>query len=116
VGVRLNLLSTLQALIDDDTAIKLEHIKSIEPKLYRDYIRPVYSPNNISGPYITAYELAGTGATAWHHPIGLWVYILDHNGKPVIDYKPVNPTMVFRPAFPLFKLKNGTYKVASGNH
>ena len=97
-----------KSAVEDEIESKLIHVKSVEPALYRDWIRPCYGYTN-SAPRISAMTIVGTGTTVWHHPIGIWVYITDANGAPVMDYKPVNPTVVFRPDSPLKKSKSGGY-------
>jgi len=97
-----------KSFVDDDMETKLNHVKSIEPKLYRDWIKPCYGYTN-NAPKISAMTIAGTGTTVWHHPIGIWVYLTDANNNPVVDYKPVNPTIVYRPNLPLTKSRVGGY-------
>ena len=97
-----------KSVVDDEVEAKLNHVKSIEPKLYRDGIKPCYGYSS-STPRINAMTIAGTGTTVWQHPIGIWVYVTDANGDPVIDYHPVNPTVVYRPKIPLKKSLAGGY-------
>lgn len=100
--------SLFKSIVDDEIKNKLNHVKSIEPALYRNWIKPCHGYTN-SAPIICAIAVADTGTTVWHHPIGIWLYVTDANGKPVVDYKPVNPTIVYRPDLPLRKSKTGGY-------
>lgn len=102
------LTGLLKSVVEDDVETKLNHVRSLEPKLYRNWIKPCYGYTN-APPQISAMTIAGTGTTVWHHPIGIWVYVTDSRGYPVIDYKPVNPTVVYRPKVPLVKSKTGGY-------
>jgi len=99
----------VKSVVDDEIETKLKHVQSLEPKLYRSHIRTCYDyaafPSKIN-----AMKIAEQGGTAWHHPIGIWVYILDENGAYVADYKPVNPTIVYRPDLPLKKGLNNGYR------
>ncbi|MDH5571449.1 MAG: hypothetical protein OEY89_06765 [Gammaproteobacteria bacterium] len=97
-----------KSVVEDEIETKLNHVRSIEPALYRNWIKPCYGYNS-SAPRINAMTLASSGTTVWHHPIGIWVYITDADGNAVIDYKPVNPTVVYRPRLPLEKSKTGGY-------
>lgn len=97
-----------KSAVDDEIEAKLNHVKSIEPKLYRNEIKACYGFSS-SAPRINAMTIVGTGTTVWHHPIGIWVYITDANGHPVVDYQPVNPTVVYRPKIPLKKSPAGGY-------
>lgn len=97
-----------KSFVDDDLEAKLNHVKSIEPKLYRDWIKPCYGYTN-SAPKISAMTIAGTGTTVWQHPIGIWVYVTDADNHPVVDYKPINPVVVYRPKIPLTKSRTGGY-------
>lgn len=97
-----------KAAVEDDLDAKLNFVRSIEPEKYREFIKPCYGYTN-SPPQVSAMTIAGTGTTVWHHPIGVWVYITDVDNRPVIDYKPVNPSVVYRPDIPLKKVKTGGY-------
>jgi len=97
-----------KSAVEDEIEAKLNHVKSIEPKLYRNEIKACYGYSN-SPPSISAMTIAGTGTTVWHHPIGIWVYVTDANGSPVVDYQPVNPSVVYRPKTPLKKTNFGGY-------
>lgn len=101
--------SVVKSLDDDDIATKLKHVKSVEPEPYSKYIKACkYFSSN--PPKINAMEIVSKGGTAWHHPIGIWVYITDANNSFVADYQPVNPTQVFRPYLPLQNGLNGRYR------
>lgn len=97
-----------KSVVEDDFKTKLNHVKSLEPKLYRDSIKSCHSYGN-SSPSINAMTIAGLGTTVWKHPIGIWVYVIDSNGSRIVDYKPVNPVVVYRPKLPLVKSRAGGY-------
>jgi len=88
--------------VEDDFEQKLNHVKSLEPEQYRNGIKPCYSYRNGSQS-TNAMVIAGLGTTVWQHPIGIWVYITDLEGNFIVDYKPVNPVVVYRPNIPLEK-------------
>jgi len=98
----------VKSIADDAVENKLKHVQAKEPKKYRQHIKACFNFAS-SPPAINAMTIAGLGGTAWHHPIGIWVYITDANNHFVADYKPVNPTTVYRPDLPLKKRKNGGY-------
>jgi len=97
-----------KSVVEDDIETKLNHVKSVEPKQYRDGIKSCHSYGN-SSPSINAMAIAGLGTTVWQHPIGIWVYVTDSQGGLIVDYKPVNPVVVYRPKIPLVKSRAGGY-------
>lgn len=99
----------VKSVVDDKIDSKLKHVQSVEPELYRKFIKACYDYSS-SPEKINAMSIASNGGTAWYHPIGIWVYITDINGGYVADYEPVNPAQVFRPYWPLKKGLNGGYR------
>ncbi len=104
-------MGTFKSIMDDEIALKLEHVRSKEPQIYRKYIKPVSTSGGYAPPAITAIKLATKGTTAWYHPIGIWVYILDEKNKNVMDYVPVNATVIYQPKSPLKKGVNGSFLI-----
>jgi hypothetical protein len=100
--------SVLKAIVDDDTARKVERVREGEPPQYRPFIKPC-SMYAMNAPAINAQTIASKGGTAWLHPNGVWVYITDARGFLVNDYKPKISVTVYQPKSPLTLKNNGLY-------
>ena len=57
--------------------------------------------------------IAGKGGTAWLHPNGLWVYLIDASGKLVVDFEPKTAVKIYQAKLPLEPLKTGGYRFSS---
>ncbi|MDH5409146.1 MAG: hypothetical protein OEY00_11105 [Gammaproteobacteria bacterium] len=98
----------VKALVDDDTGNKLRLIRNSEEQKYRPFILPC-SQYSMNAPQINAQTIASKGGTAWRHPNGLWVYIVDANGHLVHDFKPKRAAIIYQPNLPLKKTSRGTF-------
>jgi hypothetical protein len=99
----------IKAVIDDQIEVQLREVRLNEEAKYRPYIIPC-SKYASSGPGINAMAIASRGGTAWQHPNGLWVYIVDASGKLVADFKPKKATKLYQPVWPLKGMGAGKFR------
>jgi len=103
----------VKSAVDDDTARKLREVQSgIEIAAYRPYIIPC-STYSYSSPLINAMTIASKGGTAWQHPNGLWVYLIDASGKLVVDFEPKIAINIYQANLPLQPTKRGGFHWSS---
>lgn len=101
-------VSLFKATVDDKTNQELHLVRLGEEQKYRRFIFPC-SIFAMNPPAINALTIASKGGTAWQHPNGLWVYILDANGYLVHDFRPRNFAKLYQPEMPLSRGKNGKF-------
>jgi len=90
----------MKSAVDDNTAMKLREVQAAEGSPYSDYIFSC-SSYALHAPNITAQKIAALGGTAWQHPNGLWVFIVDAEENFVMDYIPKNWNILYQPIYPL---------------
>lgn len=99
----------VKAVVDDDINQRLKLVRSNEKPVYRNGILPAYYFSS-SPPAINALKIASMGGTAWQHPNGLWVYIIDENNLLVANFKPERAIKVYRPVWPLQSMGGGKFR------
>lgn len=88
----------VKALVDDDIHRKVLEARSSEPPHVRPGIHALIgwgTPSGIGG------RLAVAGGTAWQHPNGVWVGLVDDRRRPVSNYSPKLASDLRRPVWPL---------------
>ena len=99
----------LKSAVDDDIARKLRGVRQgIQNSEYRPYVIPC-SYYAYSAPYFNAMTIASKGGTAWLHPNGLWVYLIDGSGKLVVDFEPKIAVKIFQANLPLEPARSGGF-------
>ncbi len=99
----------VKAMVDDDMEHRLKAIRASESPEYSPFIAPCYHFNT-SPPQINAMTIASIGGTAWQHPNGLWVYIIDRNKRHVPNFQPRRSVQVYQPVWPLKPLGSGRFR------
>lgn len=95
----------IKSSVDDDIDNKLREVQKAEGK-YAAFIKPCYR-YGVSAPQINAASIAKSGGTAWRHPNGLWVYILDGRGHFVTNFQPRVYVEMYQPSTPLTQHSGG---------
>lgn len=90
----------VKAICDDQTLQKLKEVHAGEPAPIAPRIRPAQDFSSVSAMDIAAMSIAASGGVAWRHPNGLWVYVADKDGKPLV-YEPAVWTVIYTPRIPL---------------
>lgn len=106
------IVSLFKAAVDDKTNQQVAVAKIGEDPKYSRFLLPcsVYA---MGAPAINALSIASKGGTAWQHPNGVWVFILDAEGKMVSDFKPNKFTMMYQPNQPLVVGASGKFNIVS---
>lgn len=92
--------AVLKGAVDDRTAELLEQVRASEPAHKRAGIHPVKVFKSCQDE-IAAQLVASYGSTAWQHPNGLWVFIVDAGERFVCDHQPAAARTIYRPVIPL---------------
>lgn len=99
----------VKALVDDDMEQRLKMVRLDEKPEHRSGIKTAYHFGS-SPAAINAMKIASMGGTAWQHPNGLWVYIVDNDDLLVPNFKPQRSLRVYRPVWPLQAMGGGKFR------
>jgi hypothetical protein len=100
----------VKAMVDDRTLEMLREVRQSEPKEFGPGIRPCTEYNEWVGPSINATLVPGEGGTAWLHPNGLWVYLVDPSDDALLLYEPKVAQEIRSPELPLQVNAEGKYR------
>lgn len=104
------IVSLFKAAVEDKTNHEVRQVKLIEGAKYAPFILPC-STYSYNAPQINAISIASKGGTAWRHPNGVWVYILDSSGKMVHNFTPKVYERIIQPTLPLKIGSGGRYAI-----
>lgn len=96
----------LRGVVDDQVQIGVDQAAACEPERYRKGIKSCHRYGS-AGAFTNAMSIAAAGGTAWEHPNGTWVYIVDAKKRLVCDYQPAVAKRIFQPNLPLQPVPGG---------
>lgn len=109
-GVAGTVTGVVKSIVDDSIHRDLAEVKAVEDKLVVSGIKSTTDYSKLAGASINAQQIANRGGTAWQHPNGIWVYLMDGKGRLVCDYEPRVAKTILQPLLPLRPTGNGEFK------
>lgn len=94
-------VSVLNSVSDDQKNFLLKAVRAEYPAEQRKGIKACLDFCGLTGPSITAQQIAFRGGTAWLHPNGLWVYAEDKKKKLIPRFKPLTSKKIYQAWWPL---------------
>ncbi|MDD9943687.1 MAG: hypothetical protein OXU20_21780, partial [Myxococcales bacterium] len=91
--------SYVKAFVDDDLARKVAEVRRTEA--HSPYARGIMAITGWGPPSASAMDFAYAGGTAWQHPDGAWVTVVDDRKRMIANYHPRAFVSIRRPVWPL---------------